>query len=457
MIYSIVDVETTGFPRNKITDISIFTTDGVNIIREFHSLVNPVINIPRNITRLTGISNETVQGAPKFFEIAKQVLDASRDSIFVAHNVNFDFNVIKNEYKELGYSFKRKKLCTVRLSRKIIPGFRSYSLGKLCAELNIPIHGRHRAKGDAFATFELFKLLFKKSNSNFFEDDIYNKQITVSKYLEEKDLDHLPNEIGVYYFWNNNGKIIYVGKSINIKERVISHFRDNAKKEIKLCQEATRITYNLTGSELIALLEESAEIKKHHPLYNRKQKRIGETYALTYQTNKEGIIELKTDYLKQVDNPLLTYEGSNKAKEHLKNIVEKNNFCLKYCDLEKGKNSCFYYQIKKCRGVCCSKETIEDYNKRVLKFILSTQPKKLNQSIYTQGRNEKEVGFVYIEKGAYKGYGYILKSNLKKGKSELKKNLISQKDTRDARRIISSFIRKKDAKFEIQPTKSKMK
>ena len=389
MIYSIIDVETTGYPRNKITDISIFTTDGVNILREFHSLVNPGINIPRNITRLTGISNETVQDAPKFFEIAKQILDATRDSIFVAHNVNFDFNVIKNEYKELGYSFKRKKLCTVRLSRRIIPGYKSYSLGKLCAELNIPIHGRHRAKGDAFATFELFKLLFEKSNTNFFEDDIYNKQITVSKYLEEKDLDHLPKEIGVYYFWNNKGKIIYVGKSINIKERVISHFRDNAKKEIKLCQEATKITYKLTGSELIALLEESAEIKKHYPLYNRKQKRIGETYALTYQTNKDGIIELKTDYLKQVDSPLMTYEGSNKAREHLKNIVEKNKFCLKYCDLEKGKNSCFYYQIKKCNGVCCSKESIETYNKRVLKFILSTQPKKLNQSIFTKGRNEK--------------------------------------------------------------------
>ena len=141
MIFSIIDVETTGYPKNKITDISIFSSDGKSIIKEFHSLVNPLTTIPRNITRLTGISNETVKDAPMFFEIAKEVLENTRESIFVAHNVNFDYNVIKNEYKELGYTFKRKKLCTVKLSRKIIPGHKSYSLGKLCSDLKIPIHG----------------------------------------------------------------------------------------------------------------------------------------------------------------------------------------------------------------------------------------------------------------------------------------------------------------------------
>ena len=194
-----------------------------------------------------------------FFEIAKEVLENTRESIFVAHNVNFDYNVIKNEYKELGYTFKRKKLCTVKLSRKIIPGHKSYSLGKLCADLKIPIHGRHRAKGDAFATFKLFKLLFEKSNNLFIENEIHNKQLTVSKYLHEKDLDYLPNDIGVYYFWNKENKIIYVGKSVKIKDRVISHFRNDSKKEIKLCQEANKVTYTLTGSDLIAQLLESAD------------------------------------------------------------------------------------------------------------------------------------------------------------------------------------------------------
>ena len=442
MIFSIIDVETTGYPKNKITDISIYTTDGKSIIKEFHSLVNPSITISKNITRLTGISNETVKDAPMFFEIAKEVLENTRESIFVAHNVNFDFNVIKNEYKELGYPFKRKKLCTVKLSRKIIPGHKSYSLGKLCADLKIPIHGRHRAKGDAFATFKLFKLLFEKSNNLFIEDEIYNKQLTVSKYLQEKDLDYLPNDIGVYYFWNKENKIIYVGKSVKIKDRVISHFRNGSKKEIKLCQEANKVTYTVTGSDLIAQLLESAEIKKHYPIFNRKQKRIGENYALTYVTNKDGIIELKIDYLKKVINPLISYEGSKKAKDHLKYIVESQQFCLKYCDLEKGKNSCFYYQIKKCHGVCCNKESNSEYNKRVLKFIMATQPKKLNESLFTNGRNSKEIGFVLIENGVYKGFGYISKNSRLRDNEYLKKKLIKQNDNRDVRRIIRNYIKK---------------
>ena len=445
MLYSIIDVETTGHPKNKITDISIITTDGENIIREFHSLINPGVHIPYNITRLTGISDDTIQDAPYFHQVAKQVLDASRDAVFVAHNVNFDFNVIKNEYKELGYIFKRKKLCTVRLSRKLIPGHKSYSLGKLCADLEIPIYGRHRAKGDAFATYELFKMLFNKSNNSLFEDDIYNKQLTVSKSYNEKDLDNLPNETGVYYFWNNEKKLIYVGKSIKIRERVISHFRDKSKKEIKLCQEVSKITFELTGSELIALLKESSEIKEHRPIFNRKQKRIGETYALTYFTNDDGIIELKTNYLKQVANPLYTYQGSNKAKEHLKNIVEKNNFCPKFSSLEKGSNSCFYFQIKKCKGICCGKESRQDYNKRVLQFILTTQPKKLKETIFTVGREDIEEGFIYIDKGAYMGYGYLPKSVKKRDNKTLQKHLIPKKDNRDARRIISSYLRKINA------------
>ena len=440
MEYAIIDVETTGHPLNKITDVAVFSTDGEKLVREFSTLVNPGVNIPYNITRLTGISNDTVQNAPYFHEIAKQLLDATRDCVFVAHNVNFDFNVVKNEYKSLGYPFKRKKLCTVKLSRKILPGHKSYSLGKLCADLGIPIHGRHRAKGDAFATLELFKILYKKSNSQILDENIYAKQLTVAKGIKEKDLDHLPNKTGVYYFWNDKDELIYIGKSIKIKERVISHFRDNSKKEIKLCQEACKVTYELTGSDIIAQLKESAEIKVHHPIFNRRQRRVGETYALSYFTNEAGIMELKIDYLKSTSNPIFTYEGSAKAKKHLQNIVEKHKLCLKYSHLEKGKNSCFYYQIKKCKGVCCGKESITEYNKRVLKYILSVQSIKMGNSIFTKGRDENEYGFVYIENGYYQGYGFAPNSIDKNDLSSLKKHLIHQKDTRDARRIINNIL-----------------
>ena len=200
------------------------------------------------------------------------------------------------------------------------------------------------------------------------------------------------------------------------------------------------MTYELTGSDIIAQLKESAEIKVHHPIFNRRQRRVGETYALSYFTNQAGIMELKIDYLKSTSNPIFTYEGSAKAKKHLQNIVEKHKLCLKYSSLENGKNSCFYYQIKKCKGVCCGKESITEYNKRVLKYILSVQSIKMGNSIFTKGRDENEYGFVYIENGYYQGYGFAPNSIDKNDFSSLKKHLIHQKDTRDARRIINNIL-----------------
>lgn len=441
MLYSIIDVETTGGTKNKITDISIYTTDCKTIVREFHTLVNPNIPIPYFITRLTGISNEMVENAPCFHEIAKQVLDATRDSVFVAHNVNFDFNVIKNEFKELGYTFSRKKLCTVKLSRKIIPGHKSYSLGKICADLEIPIHGRHRAKGDAFATLQLFNLLFAKTDHSFFEDLTTTKQITVSNNINEQDLNTLPNTIGVYYFWNHANQIIYIGKSITIKDRVISHFRSTIKKEIKLCQETVKVTYENTGSDLIAQLKESAEIKKFYPLYNYRQKKIGETYGLTYFTNDQNIIELKIDYLKSITNPLITFNKGDRARQFLRNCIEKNNLCLKYSSLEKGKGSCFYFQLKKCKGICCGKQSVKEYNKVVLKVITSLQPKKLKDPIFTSGRNKNEIGIVQIENGVYKGYGFLKKGSDLSDSRIINNSIIKQKDNRDIRRIISSYMK----------------
>ncbi|MBM77095.1 MAG: DNA polymerase III subunit epsilon [Crocinitomicaceae bacterium] len=442
MLYSIIDVETTGYPKNKITDISIFTTDGEKIINEFHTLINPRTSIPYNITRLTGISDATVKDAPFFHQVAKQIIDTTRNAIFVAHNVNFDFNVIKNEFKELGYFYRRKKLCTVKLARKHIPGHKSYSLGKICKDLNIKIENRHRAKGDAFATYKLFKLIIKTKNSSFFDEIIYNKQLTVSNFINEKELDKLPNKIGVYYFWNEQKEIIYIGKSINIKDRVLSHFRDDKKKEIKMCQQVKNITYELTGSDLIAQLKESDEIKKHNPIFNIRQRRLGETYALTYFTNKNGIIELKINYLKSSTNVIHTYEGLKKGKDHLQNIIEKNQLCPIFCQLEKSQNGCFNFQIKKCSGICCGNETKEKYNKKVLKFIASSKPKKLLKTIFTKGRSNNEQGFVFINKGAYLGYGFIPKKEDDLNNLTLEKYLISNKDNRDARRIINSFLKR---------------
>jgi len=166
-MYAIIDIETTGtsYRTGKITEIAIYIHNGQEITDSFTSLINPECDIPWYITRLTGISNEMVVKAPKFYEIAKKIVEITAGKIFIAHNVGFDYSFIKEEFGRLGYEYVRKTMCTVQLSRKLLPGFKSYSLGKLCSELNIKINGRHRAAGDALATVKLFEILLDQNSS----------------------------------------------------------------------------------------------------------------------------------------------------------------------------------------------------------------------------------------------------------------------------------------------------
>ena len=279
-MYSVVDIETTGngYRGQKITEISIFIFDGEKIVDEFTSLVNPEQKIPHFITNLTGITDAMVRTAPKFYEIAKKIAEITKDTIFVAHNVNFDYNIIRDEFKSLGFDFKRKKLCTVRLSRKIIPGLSSYSLGNICSAEGIEIAARHRAKGDAEATVELFRRLIIRDHK-FTINSFLNaksREATLPPLLDKQVVDTLPEKHGVYYFKNEKKEVIYVGKANNIKQRVISHFYDKKKKERTMCLETADISYTETGSELIALLHESSEIKHLYPKFNRAQRKAGE-------------------------------------------------------------------------------------------------------------------------------------------------------------------------------------
>jgi exonuclease, DNA polymerase III, epsilon subunit family len=163
-LYAIIDIETTGQSalKGKITEIAIFIHDGREIVESFSSLVNPECYIPQFITELTGISNDMVTKAPKFYEIARKIVEITQDKIFVGHNVQFDYRFVQEEFKRLGYDYQRQTMCTVRLGRKFIPGHRSYSLGNICGELGISINGRHRAAGDAYATTKLFEIILEK-------------------------------------------------------------------------------------------------------------------------------------------------------------------------------------------------------------------------------------------------------------------------------------------------------
>ncbi|WP_218598218.1 exonuclease domain-containing protein [Polaribacter sp. NJDZ03] len=452
MLYTVVDIETTGngYKGSKITEISIFVFDGKTVIDEFTSLVNPEQNIPAFITNLTGITNAMVRNAPKFYEIAKKVAEITEDTIFVAHNVNFDYNIIHEEFKNLGFDFKRKKLCTVRLTRKIMPGLSSYSLGNICTHENIAINGRHRAKGDAEATTELFRRLIERDD-NFTINSFLNpksRQATLPPLLDKKVVDNLPETFGVYYFKNIEKEIIYVGKANNIKQRVISHFYDKKKKEQTMCMETADISFTKTGSELLALLHESAEIKHIYPKFNRAQRRAGEAIGLFSYEDQKGIIHLAYNRLKLVPNPMMKYYTVAEARNHLELLCKEFILCPKYCHLQTNVASCFHYQLKECKGICCDKETVEDYNKRVKEAIKSVGIGAENLVIKEPGRTENEVGFALILDGIYQGFGYVdmQQSEELENPEDYQFFVEPKKDNRDIQRIIAAYLKKQNTK-----------
>ena len=458
-MYAVVDIETTGngYKGQKITEISIFIFDGVNVIDEFTTLVNPEAPIPTFITNLTGINQAMVRNQPKFYEIAKKVEEITKDAIFVAHNVNFDYNIIQAEFKSLGFNFKRKKLCTVRLSRKIIPGLKSYSLGNICADEGIPISARHRARGDVEATVELFRRLIERDD-NFTINSFLNpksRQATLPPLLDKSVVDNLPEKHGVYYFKNIKKEVIYVGKANNIKQRVISHFYDKKKKEISMCLETADISFTETGSEILALLHESSEIKHRYPKFNRAQRRAGEAVGLFWYEDQKGIIHLAYNRLKLATKAIAKYYTVAECRNHLEHLCSEFELCPKYCHLQTNVSSCFHYQLKECKGICCEKESIEDYNIRVKKAIKSVGMGAKNLVIREKGRTQNEIGFVLILNGIYLGFGYIDKDQAAQLEhpEEYQFFVQPQKDNRDVQRIISSYLKKKKNLKELENEK----
>ncbi|WP_350287260.1 exonuclease domain-containing protein [uncultured Croceitalea sp.] len=447
VLYTIVDIETTGngLKGNRVTEISIFKFDGEHVVEEFTSLVNPKCPIPYFITGLTGIDDQMVAKAPTFLEIADQILDITKDTIFVAHSVNFDYGVIKEEFRQIGIDFSRKKLCTVRLSRKLIPGLQSYSLGKLCKAVSIPLTDRHRARGDAHATVLLFKKLIGTDGAPKVFSTFLNarsQEATLPPLLSKKTVNGLPSAPGVYYFKNSVGAIIYVGKAINIKKRVLGHFYDKSNHEIRLCREVADIDFELSGSELLALLMESEAIKKHYPKYNRAQKRTLKQYALFSYEDRNGIVHLCFDTLRRVANPLVVFTNQTECRAFLEELCTTFSLCPKYCHLQQTGGPCNHYRTQNCEGICRSEETVTDYNQKVHEALLSLKEQNAKLFIQESGRHAQEKAIIFVENGRYRGYGFIEDSVHITSEEDLEAHIILKKSTVETQRIIQTTLRK---------------
>ncbi|THF51565.1 exonuclease [Flavobacterium supellecticarium] len=445
-MYAILDIETTGGQYNEegITEIAIYRFDGHEVVDQFISLVNPEIPIQPFVVKLTGINNAMLRSAPKFYEVAKRIIEITQDCIIVAHNAAFDYRVLRMEFRRLGYEFNRNTLCTVELSKKLIPDQPSYSLGKLVRSLGIPIADRHRATGDAMATVKLFKMLLSKDLKKEIVTTFIKKEIKSGMSPKLLDIvEGIPSKTGIYYIHREDGTIIYIGKSKNIKKRVNQHFTGTSRKAKKIQNEVYAVTFEETGSELIALLKESEEIKINKPIYNRAQRKTIFPWALYVEKDNEGYLSLRLAKADGRKKEITSFVTVVEGKNFLHKITAEYQLCQKINGLYDTKKGCFQYDIKQCNGACIGKESPAEYNVRVQDFIDNYQFQNQNMVIVDRGRSIDERTAILVENGIYKGYCFYDLNYQINNIDILKKIIIPMENNRDTRNIIQNFLRKK--------------
>ena len=457
--FAIVDLETTGVRphRDKITEIAIILHDGEREVDRWCSLIHPETTLNTAITELTGITDEMLEGAPRFYEVAKQIVEFTEDRVFVGHNVRFDYTFLREEFSRLGFTYSRKQLCTLQLARKCWPATGSYSLGKLCDRLGIQLARAHRAMDDAEATAQV---LAKALSHREGRDDAKAVLQTAMREsllpggLSMKKIHGLPAECGVYYFLNRAGHVVYVGKSQNIRRRVLEHFAQKDQKSNRLHQQVHSIRCELTGSELVALLHESREIKRLQPSINRAQTRRFFPFVLHLERDEEGICHLRlcrpnAEEMLCLD-VIAEYGKQGRAQGALQYAQREFGLCGKYVNLEKGKHGqpCFHFHLKSCLGVCCGKETVGEYNARVMQACERIRTIFGEDFfILDDGRHPQEQAVVLVENGRFRGFGYRPMPKRKVSKpcqKKLREVIEPAVGNPETARIIRRYLRDKD-------------
>lgn len=444
MLFAIVDIETTGGNPGLggITEIAAILHDGSRVVDTYHTLINPQRPIPGFITGLTGIDQKMVENAPTFAEIADELWEFLEDAVFVAHNVNFDFSFIRSAFEALGRNFQARKLCTVRLSRKVFPGLRSYGLGRICSHLHIEIENRHRALGDAEATATLFGMMMEKDASAVFGALKQNQgasflppNISISRYLE------IPEATGIYYFHDSQGQVIYVGKANNIRERFKGHFSGNSKDKLSLKTEIHDISWTLTGSEMLAYLLEVLEIKRIWPKYNQASKFQSSSWAIYHYQDGNGFDRLHVGKYAASLKPIAEFMSHAEAWKFLKEKVEAHELCPKLSGIQKTAGPCYDFADGKCRGACCGAESAEDYAARFDEAIRSFSQKG-EILIKDRGISKDQQVALYFLDGVFAAYGYLGTDEDFSGSEAVLDRLQKVKPIPDTRYIFRSFLTK---------------
>lgn len=449
-MYVIIDIETTGGRKQseKITEIAMYKHDGIRLVDEYQTLINPEKKIPYNITQITGITDEMVMHAPKFYEVARKIVEFTEGCIFVAHNSNFDYGFVRQEFRSLGFDYQRETLCTVKLSRKLLPGHPSYSLGKLCKTLGIPITARHRAAGDALATVKVFELLLERNNGEIPRDwkqlqKQYNTPLPLQK------IEKIPSATGVYYFHDADGNVVYIGKSVNLQQRLRSHLNNyGTEKGVEMMQQIHDVSTEVTGSDLIAQLLESEEIKKNTPVFNSALRKKEFGYGI-YLVQEDEFTRLEVRKRSTTPSePLLKYTSKEAAKGRLEAAAEEFGLCRGIIGLEKCRKGCMHVGMENCSGAAIGLESPEEHNQRLEAWIGRYNFPHANFVVIDRGRTEGESAFALVENQKYVGYGFIAVEEVIYSPDQWKMYLTSTYTHRDQTAIIQRFIKENPSRVK---------
>lgn len=425
MLFAVVDIETTGgFPQQHgITEIAIVLHNGSEVEGRYETLVNPHQPIPPFIANMTGISDAMVAVAPSFEEVAPYIFNLLKDRVFVAHNVNFDFSFVKHHLQEAGFHLQTPKLCTIRLSRKVFPGYRKYGLGHLCRELGIEIENRHRAGGDALATAQVLDMVLRNNGGTLIREMLKkeNKGQLLPPNLPESYVLDLPEQPGVYYFHDAKGKVVYVGKAKQIKKRVVSHFTglDTSKKRQDFLRSIYSITHTVCPTEFIACLLESVEIKRLWPAFNKSQKRFEQLWGIYHFEDNRGYRRLAIDKKQKHTTPVASFSMLVDAHRLLWKLVK---------DFELHPVLCFLDNTG-------AKELpeMETYNQSVQQALDWMEAQKETFLI-----RDKE-GCVLVEEGKFYGMGQIEKDTDLTQLEQIKPQLVAYPENEVLRSMIRNF------------------
>jgi DNA polymerase-3 subunit epsilon len=374
-----IDLETTGTHpvSDRITEIGIVEVDASGQAKRWSTLINPEIPIPPFIQTLTGIDNAMVRNAPLFAEVAEDLLTRLQGSLFIAHNARFDYGFLRNAFKHAGYSLRCEVLCTVKLSRKLFPEEAKHNLDTLIQRHGLVPDGRHRALADADLLWQLWNKLTACTSPEVFEQTVklLLQRPSLPTHLAVDALDDIPDTPGVYLFYGENGMPLYVGKSIHLRQRVLSHFNADHRlyKDMRLSSQIHRLEWRETAGEIGALLLEAQLVKDMQPVHNRVLRRQRELCAWQLRMGAAGHLQPVLAYASEVDFGRADrlyglFSSKRKAETTLRELAEAHQLCLVTLGLEsrvQANKPCFAHQLRRCHGACVGREKIEVHQARL--------------------------------------------------------------------------------------------